>query len=60
MAAWAIMFGTVFLFYASCGLLGLMIILNISFQIFYTCTFNKRVTPADKLRKQKAGILSKA
>ena len=60
MAAWAIMFGTVFLFYASCALLGLMIVLNIIFQIFYTCKFNKRITPSAKYRKYKEGALSKA
>ena len=49
-----------FLFYAAVGLLGLLIILNIIFQIFYTCTFNRRVTPKDKLRKYKEGKISKA
>lgn len=49
-----------FLFYAACGLLGVLIILNIVFQIFYTCTFNRMFTPKDKLRKYKEGKISKA
>lgn len=57
---WALLFGTMFLFYAAVGLLGLLILLNIIFQIFYTCTFNRNVTPADKLRKYKEGKMSKA
>ena len=42
------------------GLLAAMIILNIVFQIFYTCNFNRRVTPDDKHKKYKQGLLTKA
>jgi hypothetical protein len=54
------MFGTMFLFYAALGILGLLICLNIIFQIFYTCMFNRKITPKDKLRKYKEGKINKA
>lgn len=50
---WAILFGTMFLFYAACGLTGALVLMNVIYQIFFTCTFNKKVTPADKLLKYK-------
>ena len=60
MAIWAWLFGTMLLFYATCGLLGLMIIYNFIFQCFYTCSFNKKKTPEDKLRKYKQKKITKA
>ena len=48
------------MFYASCGLLGAMIILNITFHIFYKCNFDRLITPDDKHKKYKKGMLSKA
>lgn len=39
-------------------LIALLIILNMIFQIFYTCTFNTRLTPKDKLAKYKNGTIS--
>ena len=55
---WAVLFGTMLLFFAGCVLLAFMVILNIVFQIFYTYTFNRNVTPKDKTRKYKEGKLS--
>lgn len=48
---WSVLFDMTFLFYAACGLLAVLIILNIIFQIFYTCVFNRNITPKDRLRK---------
>ena len=57
---WALLFGTMMLFYAACALLVVLILLNIIFQIFYSCTFNRVVIPKDKHRKYKAGQITKA
>ena len=48
------------MFYASCGLLAALIILNIVFHIFYKCNFDRLITPDDKHAKYKKGILTKA
>ena len=57
---WAVLFGTMLLFIAGCTLLFLMVVLNIVFQIFYSYTFNRNVTPKDKRRKYKEGKISVA
>lgn len=57
---WALLFGSTNLFFGACVLLGILVLINIIFQIFYTCTFNRRITPKDKLRKYKEGKITKA
>ena len=54
------LFGTTDLFFGAIILIALLIILNMVFQVFYTCTFNRRVIPKDKLRKYKQKQLNKA
>lgn len=60
MVIWALLFGTMFLFYAAVALLAILVLLNMMFQIFYTCTFNTNITPKDKLRKYREGKITKA
>ena len=55
MTIWALLFGTEYIFYSGCVLLVLLVILNIVFQIFFSYTFNRNVTPEDKRKKFKAG-----
>ena len=57
---WASLYGTVFLLWGAIVLLGLWILLNIVFQIFFSCTFNRLVTPPDKKKKYKQGKITKA
>ena len=47
------------LFYASSGMFGLYILLNMIFQTFYTCSFNRRRVPKDKVEKFKKGRITK-
>lgn len=49
-----------FLFWAAIALLACLILLNIIFQIFFSCVFNRRITPKDKYRKYKEGKITKA
>ena len=50
---WALLFGTSLLFFAGCILLGLLMMLNFVFQVVYSFSFNRTITPEDKLRKYK-------
>ena len=56
---WAVLFEMMFLFYATLVLLAILIMINIAFQIFYTCVFNRKITPKDKLTKYKEGKITK-
>jgi len=60
MIIWAFLFELKFLMFGALTLLGLLIFLNVVFQIFYTCTFNRMVTPSEKYKKYKEGKISKA
>ena len=57
---WAYLFEMHMLFWAVCGLFGCLVVLNMVFQILFTCTFNRKVTPKDSLRRYKEGRLTKA
>lgn len=60
MIVWAFLFELTFLMLGALGLFGLLILINVVFQIAYSCVFNRRVTPRDKQRKYKEGKISKA
>ena len=57
---WALLFGTMLVFWGTCGLLAALIILNIVFLVFYICNFQSDITPKDKHRKYKEGKITKA
>ena len=57
---WSLLFDTMLLFYASSGTYGLFLLLNMIFQCFYTCSFNRRRVPKDKIEKFKKGRITKA
>lgn len=57
---WAFLFGVKLLLLAALILLGVLMLLNFIFQIFYSYTFNRMITPADKLRKYKEKSINKA
>jgi hypothetical protein len=60
LAIWAFLFGVNLLFLAVLILLVVLMILNFVFQCLYSYTFNRMITPKDKLRKFKEGKLNKA
>ena len=56
---WATLFSMMFLYYAALVLLAIIIMINIAFTIFYTCVFNRKITPKDKHVKYKEGKITK-
>ena len=56
---WSLLFDTMLLFYASGGMFGIFLLTNMIFQTFYTCTFNRRHVPKDKIEKFKKGRITK-
>ena len=56
---WSLLFDTMMLFYAAGGMFGIFLLTNMIFQTFYTCTFNRRRVPKDKIEKFKKGRITK-
>ena len=59
MILWAWWFAKDLLFFAGIVLLGVMLLLNLIFQIYFSCGFNTTVTPKEKKRLYKQGKISK-
>ncbi len=60
LAIWAFLFGVNLLFLAVLILLTALILLNFVFQCLYSYTFNRIITPKEKLRKFKEKKINKA